>query len=340
MAPCCWYDQKIVVGPDIIQQHHDSFDSIQNWTPACRKCRTLELSGQQSLRLTGPDWISDQVPSQSAVMIDINLDTECNAACVMCDERSSSLWAREKNKMAGGHQKIVRTTQDVDSWIRAIVDYVPMDHVTYVKFFGGEPLVTDTHIKFLEKIPHPQNTTVHYTTNASILPAARVEKIWSRFRNIIYAASLDGTDRQFDYVRWPLSWQKVANNLIDLRQQRIPNLMFRVEFTANLLNIFYYDRLIDWVDRNLSTNAFSDPTEINIHHCFGTPFDLIHMPQNLRDFVRQKYPVDHVLHRSLTATAVNPDLRGFHAFADKWDAHRALAWQDCFPELVPYLSNK
>jgi sulfatase maturation enzyme AslB (radical SAM superfamily) len=189
--------------------------------------------------------------------MDVMLDKNCNAGCVICDESSSTLWEKEKNKLSGRTIKIKNPTQHIDNYIDQIVQNLKLDKLTYLKFFGGEPLFSDTHLKFLNHIPHPEQVTLHYTTNGSIYPNEQTLQIWKKFKLIIFVASLDGIEQQFDYLRWPLSWDKVNNNLQRIRQNKsIWNIMFRVEFTANFLNVYYFDRLENWIQNNFKLTSF------------------------------------------------------------------------------------
>jgi len=339
LSPCCLFTSKIKFDTSEYYQSKKNFNNITGWTESCHHCHNLEKSGQQSLRQTGKDWISDHVTEQSAVMIDINLDIECNAACVICSDKFSSLWQKENNKLQGFPIDIEKSTNLVDDYIQSITNNVPLNEVTYVKFFGGEPLFTDTHLKFLEKIPYPEKVTVHYTTNGSIFPKSHVIDVWQKFKTIVFAASIDGVEKQFDYVRWPLTWDKVSSNLIKLKEASLHNVMFRVEFTANFLNTFYFDRLEQWIKNNFSSNVFGDPTEVNIHDCVNSPFSLDHMPENLRCLIMEKYPQNHVIHGLVKNLANNRDLVEFYDFVYVWDVRRQLHWQDCFSEIVDHISK-
>jgi hypothetical protein len=319
----------------LLQNRQRIFESVNDWTNDCANCKILEDAGQQSLRQTGPSWIKDLEQSQDPVTIDINLDHECNAACVICDEYSSTLWKKENLKLNNKKIKINQDSGQVDQAIDQIVNTVSLKKLTYVKFFGGEPLFTDTHLKFIKHIPYPEQVTLHYTTNGSIYPNDEVLSAWKKFKVIIFAASLDGVEEQFDYVRWPLPWHKVSQNLIRLRQNKdIWNLIFRVEFTANFLNTYYFDRLETWVKDNLDTNLGGDKTEINIHQCWGGIFDLVKMPTPVRKLVKQKYPSDHIIHR-LVDNLPNPtSLLPWENFVKTWDNRRNNSWQTAFPDLV------
>lgn len=323
---------------NFISQRKESWDQINSWVPSCRQCKQLEDSGQQSLRQTWKHWVDPNDSTYDAYTIDIRLDTHCNAACVMCSPDSSSLWDDEIQSLAGNKKTINLDHGTIDQNIDKIYDHVDLDKVRYIKFFGGEPLYTRTHIKFIERLPNPQNITLHYTTNASIYPSDHVKKLWEKFKVIIFAASIDGIESQFDYLRWPLKWHTVSDNLIRLRDNS-HNVMFRIEFTANLLNALYYDRVEQWVAHNLACNFGGDMTEINIHPCEHSSFNLRDTPLLLREIIKTRYGSDHKLYKLINQYPNIPNLTRFNHFVDKWDTHRNISWKTCFPDIVDYLKS-
>lgn len=334
-SPCCWYKSKIQINSQLLQNRKSMVESITDWTADCVSCKTLEDAGQQSLRQTGPDWISDTENSQDPIAIDIALDMDCNAACVTCGPWNSSLWAKENLKLSNTKIKIDKNTDQIDNAIDQIVNTVSLHKVKYVKFFGGEPLFTDTHLKFLKHIPFPEHVTLYYTTNGSIYPNEKVLEVWKKFKVVMFSASIDGIAEQFDYVRWPLKWEKVGKNLIRLQQNKnINNLMFRVEFTANFLNAYYFDRVEDWIKNNLATNLSGDKTQISIHHCWGGVWDLEKMPLNIREVVLKKYSNDHIIHRLVANLPSPTSLDPWKNFINTWDSRRNNSWQTAFPDLI------
>jgi len=311
-----------------------TFELITDWTGNCSACKEQETAGNQSLRNTGKDWIPDNALSDPYI-IDINLDIECNAACVTCGQHSSTLWGKENAKVS--NIKYIKSAISPDQHIDKIVNTLNLTKLTYVKFFGGEPLFTNTHLKFIKHIPNPENVTLHYTTNGSIYPNDEVLSAWEKFKVVIFSASLDGVEEQFNYVRWPLPWDKVSNNLLKLKLQGPYNLMFRVEFTANFLNAYYFDKLENWVNENFFTNRVGDKTEINIHNCWGGVWDLTGMPTEIRELIYNKYPVDHPIYRIIKTLPPPTQLASWKNFVNRWDPTRGNSWKTAFPDLIQYI---
>ena len=337
VMPCCWRSDYIIVDDNLVQNRINKFESVTDWTPECEKCRVLEQSGQHSMRQTSFDLVPDNA-GHDPVAIDIFLDKECNAACITCGETNSSLWTKEIQKLNNIPVRFASDTTLIDNSIDQIVSSVNLSNLRYIKFFGGEPLFSDTHLRFLEHVPNPEEVTVQYTTNGSIYPKQEVLDVWKKFKLIIFAVSLDGVGEQFNYVRWPLPWAKVSENLLRLKNGNVFNLMFRVEFTANFLNTYYFDRLETWVEENLKTNAMGDPTDLNIHHCWGV-WDLNKMPQEIRQLVLDKYPKNHIIHNLVSNLPAPVPLGNWHNFVETWDKRRNNNWKQSFPDLVDYISS-
>lgn len=332
IKPCCYFRGPSVDINGNIQQYFNKVGQITSWTPACEACKQCEDAGQQSLRQAGFDWINEE-NHNDPVSIDINIDMTCNAACVTCGEYSSSLWYKEKSKYSD-HKIDIKISNDsnINTIFDKIVSEFDLSKLKYIKFYGGEPMATDTHIKFLDKIPCPQNVTVHYTTNGSVTPNQRTKEIWEKFRLILFAVSVDGIDQQFDYIRWPLTWIKISENLLNVKQNKIHNVMFRLEFTVNFLNAWYFDTVENWVRDNFSHNAFGDNTEVNLHFCSGGIFNPEFMSEKLRQAILEKYPTDHKIHRLVQNLPVGKSNK-FFDFVNVWDERRSNDWRKAFAEI-------
>jgi sulfatase maturation enzyme AslB (radical SAM superfamily) len=335
VKPCCWYQgPALTLDSNIDNQRRALYDSIDTWTDNCAPCRNLENINQQSLRQTGPEWIDDSVSGYDVVSVDVRLDNNCNAACIICNAESSSLWQKEINKNQNQKIKIFDQAQNNQPLVELIANTLDLSKLRYVKFYGGEPLFTDTHLRFLREIPNPENVTLHYTTNASIYPDDDTFDLWQKFKVIIFVASLDGVNEQFDYIRWPLSWTKVSENLVRLRNDpRTINIMFRVEFTANFLNTYYYDTLEHWVQTNFNSNFSGDKTEINIHLCHGGTWDPKFMPWSIRNQILSKYHPTSVIYKLVKNLPDPVPSTEWKKFVKTWESRRKNNWRQTFSEL-------
>jgi hypothetical protein len=335
VRPCCFYGGNgIPLTQDLLENRLQKFNTVTEWTRDCQRCFDLEKSGLSSLRQSGPDWITDSETSLDPVSIDVHLDNECNAACITCDENFSSLWLKEKQKLNSQSVQFYSDKTAINQSVDAIVKTVSLKQVKYIKFFGGEPLFTDTHLRFLNHVPNPSLVTLHYTTNGSIYPNDETLAVWRNFKTVIFAASIDGIEEQFNYVRWPLTWQKVSGNLLRIRNNPdIWNVMFRIEFTVNFLNAYYFDRVEKWVAENLATNLSGDKTEINLHPCWAV-WDLNKMPMGIKNLILTKYPDFHVIHRMVSNLPRSLSLGKWQDFVNIWDSRRNNSWQTAFPDLV------
>jgi sulfatase maturation enzyme AslB (radical SAM superfamily) len=329
VTPCCWYRGSIPIDQDVELNREIKFNSITTWTPGCEVCRLQELAGQQSFRQTSFDIISD-VEDNLPIALDINIDLNCNAACVICGPQLSSTWSKQLTNRKMIH---IKPNLNYKDQLGQFLNNTDLSKVQRIKFFGGEPLLTNTHVDILNKLPDPSKVEIWYTTNASIMPTLDILDLWSKFHLVFFEASIDGIGDQFNYIRWPLTWKLIEKNLLELKKIAPINTLFRINHTLNPFNIFYYDRLEEWVNEKFSTNRLGDPTEINIHPCWGD-WALDRTPAKLREKIHAKYK-DHDISKILAMTS-NESFDTVIQFTKTWDIIRKNNWKEVFPEIVEY----
>lgn len=319
VTPCCWY-----------QGNHtrEYLASIDDWTDGCDVCHHQESAEQYSFRQSSFDIIPDMLDN-SVVALDIAVDFNCNAACVTCGPHASSTWSKHLSNL-----KIVHEVQKFD--YEFDLQNLDLSKLRRIKFFGGEPLFTDLHLNILKQIPNPQQVDIWYTSNISIMPSEAVLSLWSKFKLVYLEASIDGIDKQFEYIRWPLLWDKTQENLFDLHKNGPVNLLFRINHTLNPFNIYYFDRLENWVNANLKTNRLGDETEINIHPCWGT-WDLARTPESLRTKIQEKYGDHRVI--SILNQIDHQSFQPIIKWTQQWDPIRKNKWQEVFPDIVNYFDQ-
>ena len=329
VKPCCWYKGGILLD-EKFKSNIEERSKIDTWTSGCDVCKKQEAAGQNSFRQSSFDLVPDYY-SNDPVAVDINIDMTCNAACVICGPYISTYW--DKQLAAKKKTVYIKSHNNIDSILKQILSVLDFSHVRRIKFFGGEPLLTDTHVKFLRAIPNPDKVDIWYTTNASVLPKKDVIELWTKFKLVYFEASIDAIEKQFNYIRWPLRWNKVSENLITLKNQGPNNLLFRINHTLNPFNIFYYDRFDNWVQENLNSNRLGDRTEINVHPCWGT-WALEKTPISLRQEIYTRYS-NHIV-SAILAQQAEKDHSAIMAFTNTWDSSRKQHWQQIFPDIVKH----
>ena len=94
------------------------------------------------------------------------------------------------------------------------IDYL-VDQIRYLEFTGGEPFMIEEHFNLLQRIVDKgiaSNIEIHYNTNGTHFPE-HAEKIWSHFKTVEIAFSIDDVGPRFEYQRANALWYEVNVNI-------------------------------------------------------------------------------------------------------------------------------
>lgn len=346
VSPCCYFSKKYVIDPEL-----DSMTQLNNYkkewlnedfNKTCRQCLNAEQRGSHSYRLSSFDEIKNDNDQFSFLTIAVN--KKCNLACPSCDSGSSSFWYQENNR-----HNIPQSTDIIqlhledregvitDKFLSTLATQ-DLSKVTYIKFGGGEPLMSDTHEQILNLLPNPQNVIIQYTSNFSLMPSTRVFKIWEKFKLIKWVASIDGINKQFSFLRWPYKWENLENFIATAKVSAPGNVMFGVEHTINPLNAYYYPEFVDWFDKHLGTNSYGDASDLNLHPCHGI-LGLEHTPPALRKYIADKLGHQHPVVGMIEQHRYSGSTARTVKYLDQLDSWRNSNWRALFPEILEYLHD-
>ena len=307
-SPCCLYKGEI----GDYKVYTDTLDTIQNSQymndlrsqfsrgerpTGCDNCWQEEDAGKISKRMNSiykmknslQDWTPETKPSLK--FIDFKLGNVCNLKCRICGSWSSSKWAQEE--IAYGPNPLAKKQLDEGQWPKRnpafFEDIKPvLRDVEYFEFTGGEPFMIENHFRILEHCVeqgYAKNQDIHYNTNGTQLPDARIFWLWSQFKHVEIAFSIDDTGKAFEYQRHPANWEQVQNNLkeFSMRSTLTGNTDFQICSTINIFNILSLDTLVNWVKefnpKFLYINTLFDPEYFNIQT----------LPGELKQLVSKKY---------------------------------------------------
>ena len=340
VAPCCYYSTMSVldIEKDIQQQiyHYRQSWKSDHWNKTCRLCLDMEKSGQHSYRQASHDMLP--LISDNISMLTVAVNKQCNLACASCGPKDSSFWFQQ-NKRDGIKDSLAildlhkddRQGLITEKFLQ-VFDTDLFSDIKYIKFGGGEPLISSTHADILRSISDPASVTVQYTSNFSIEPSREIYDLWSKFKLIKWCASLDGMEQKFEMLRWPYKWNSLSKFIIKAKAQVPHNVMFGVEHTLNPLNVWYIDQFRDWFDQEFSTNRFGDITDFNIHVCEGN-MSLDQTPPLLREEIQNKLGIHDPVVKLLQQNPYAGTHDRLVTWLDDLDVRRKTHWREIFKEI-------
>lgn len=255
---------------------------------SCGKCIAEEDQGVISKRLWETySWMQDGIDIQDLVentdengvvpdkltYLDLRLGHTCNIKCIMCSPHDSSRWVQDHSKL------MKRTTipiiseqmqwdkdtfnntwyENPDFW-EQIFDQIP--NIKQVYFAGGEPLMIKEHKKFLEEIinrGYADKILIRYNSNALLLDDDMIE-LWSKFKKVKYAVSLDAVGDRNYYIRFPSDWDTIVANLKKL-DETPDNIQVSIATAIQIMNIKHLPEFAKWkITQNYKKINFENVT--------------------------------------------------------------------------------
>jgi organic radical activating enzyme len=281
VRPCCLADDEIVDNAGHkFQLLNSTFADIQSskhmqslrqeflagQQPAtCRRCWAEEDAGRTSKRMhtldrlkhmgITPNWTADAKP---LMFLDLKLGNICNLKCRICGSWSSSQFATEELKFVADNKKSSFHYQMLKdgAWPRKNSQFwtelnQSLTDIRYLEFTGGEPFLINEHFELLETLIQKgvaHQVEIHYNTNGTQYPE-HAEKIWSHFRHVEIAFSIDDVGQRFEYQRTNAVWTEVCANIELFKQMRArnSNITLQVCCTVNVFNVLYLADVANWI---------------------------------------------------------------------------------------------
>lgn len=208
------------------------------WPDECEQCSDQEKYNQLSFRQTSNK--KHQVYKKlnpNYKVFDISTDNICNAACQTCGPGSSSLYAKIMNYSPMLQNKGIQ-------YIERYLD----DNVIQVDLAGGEPFYSKSYRKILANLPDSVKW-LRINTNGSM--PYDLSDLLNRGIVIELTVSIDAIGNLFEYIRWPLKWDVVEENLLFWIKQRDENSKLKLALnpTISALNIEHIEKIRDYAKK-------------------------------------------------------------------------------------------
>lgn len=247
--PCCAFamtDVPTVRYDEDWTTRHNAWheQSLTEWLPNCRACKTDEEAGQRSLRQI---YNAEFEYAQGIALWDLKINNTCNLACRMCHATSSSVW-----------EQIYKDNSDLDSyyggapkhrWWRDSVDMLhEMVDVKKLKFTGGEPFLVPQVRKIVQGLIDmdvASGVVLQLTTNGT-QQLDSWYPLFAQFKHVELIVSIDAIGARYEYIRAGADWQQVSSNVEHINRTKPSNVRFEVQCLPMALNKGYTHEVEKW----------------------------------------------------------------------------------------------
>lgn len=299
---------------------------------------------------------------------DIRLGNDCNLQCLMCAPIFSNqlyeqaLFTNNFNDTYIGkdfliskkNNKIVfdlKKEEELYGWAnqsffvdleKKVIDQLNQDpdqHITFY-FLGGEPLLNKPHLEFLKRLydkGYSKLIQLEYNTNMTVSNDNLLD-LWSNFRKVILALSIDDTGDRYEYIRYPAKWSKIIDNLSTLKQYMLktPDIYDTVNFVS-IYNLFTVDNFTNTESIAKSMNIGCGPI-ISWGPSYTTPAVLtFHEKKEYLEYIPQDHNYDRIANYIMHFEFNHEARNDFFNLLKFWDSKRRKPFKDVFINLAKVL---
>ena len=279
--PCCRFKHSIGKFDGDVDNvlHSDAYKELRDMSAAgehisgCEKCYYEESIQHKSLRQEfNEKYDADTVELK---FLEIGFDNLCNLTCDGCNSEFSTSWIVKEQQIYGSAK---HKLMEIDA-----VTNVP-DTINKILFLGGEPLITDRHLRLLHQIKHKSNVDIIYNTNGTFIPSKQVLEELNRYKSVTFILSIDGIGELGEKVRGGTKWTSVVkfidwvydnmyelefntvlhkNNYTGLKDLHNFCTRFKARWYINVLT-YPFDLDIKMLDKDQQSQIISNANDLNL----------------------------------------------------------------------------
>jgi radical SAM protein with 4Fe4S-binding SPASM domain len=264
VRPCCAFEvkegTKNLFWDDDWQTRHTEWSkrSETEWLDECAECKLSEENTGKSLRTRYNEIFEHEVGIKHW---DLKINNTCNFACRMCDQTSSSTWA----KIVRDNEAEWETYYDVKNttrWASEAIEFTDyMLDASHVKFTGGEPFMIPQVKKIIQRLIDEDVApaiTLELITNGS-----HDLRVWShlfeKFKRVNINISIEAVGDRYEYIRPGSSWLTTSENAVIFNKQKPSNTYLTVTVLPMVFNRNNLDEVVDWCKANKIMHYVSTP---------------------------------------------------------------------------------
>ena len=248
----------------------------------CSTCWANEEKGLTSnryyhLRMLKKELLTVNLARPNIKSLDLKPGNTCNFKCRICNPSNSSLFAQEARLANSIPVESFNWAESQSDTINEIVELLP--NLANIDMYGGEPFLIKPLLHVVKQAVeqgHAPHMRLHYNSNGSIYPEHLIE-YWKQFNHVDIQFSIDNIGRRFELERGG-SWPQIESNIKRLIELDLPNVKIAIMPAINIMNIFYFDELLQWADQlgvEINIQYVSEPVGFDLKNLTGYAKKLI-----------------------------------------------------------------
>jgi molybdenum cofactor biosynthesis enzyme MoaA len=230
--------------------------------PACKVCWEQEDRNIKSFREISMDGYKPEevIANKKLRTIDMSLNNVCNLRCRMCTPTASNMLQIDQNYFEK-NGLMPRLMNSVERWADSsnagfklktnsqwqwIINNT--DKFDVLRLSGGEPFYNYDVMEFIDTAianGTSKDITLEFHTNGTLFDDELINKLKNFNCNL--NISIDGTGKVYEYIRYPMTWDKLEESIrryADVIQPKFHNFNFIVMIN----NVFNIPDYIAWID--------------------------------------------------------------------------------------------
>jgi len=328
---------------DFLEQIKQDFKNNE-WPDGCERCRIEEENNISSKRqLDYERWAShydsyDQ-DSNQIITASIAFGNTCNLKCITCNSNASSRWQKEYQDIY--HVNIEHFKFYKKNFVNIFTSLAT--NLVHIDLPGGEPFLSGVEeqkelLNYYIQSGQAPNITLHYTTNGTIFPGYEWWNLWKSFKEIDLQLSVDGIEKQYEYIRFPASWETFVKNAKQyiIKEKEILNLRLSVSHTVSAYNIMYLDNFFNWC-YNIGLPRPWLGRVHNPNHMRPSVWGTEAKTLIINTLLNSQYEDVKVWANLISNTNDDMFFKLFKQKLKEHDEYRGLNFSETFPELANYI---
>ena len=266
---------------------------------ASMRARSIKenINNREYLELVQDTIVNKGTAKHLPKRLELKPNNLCNLKCIMCNAYDSSQIEKELRELDHLHNGVkshggrlrhlapgnpgvwegfineyqlpdMRNLDwaETEEFWNDLVRIIP--NLNVLSFAGGEPTVNPIVHKILKYCvdnDYAKHITVFISSNFTNLNKQFFE-LMPNFKKFELIASIDGIGPVQEYVRFPSKWTAIKKNFELARgYMKYPNVKILVNITVNLLNIYYIDELLAYIDEKFLEYPYYQEWPYNIN---------------------------------------------------------------------------